>query len=341
MPVKLSYYYEMGRKMHPVGAAPKVWNYLKFRALPREVKTSVRAYTPQIASVIITKRCNLACEYCSAANMMNARGPIWRESEATVEKIKRIFANPLFSNCLLVDLLGGEPLLVEELEAIVAYLARRGHMVNFATNGLLLAGRIDGLKRAGISRINVSLYDTNRAVLDRDLPGINRIFPVHASRVLLRSELESNQDDILARARAVHGAGCRSLRFYIYRPMGVAPNSEEIIAEDLPAYVEFRKRVEAALPGFCLWPATIRKGAVEKRCPQLWQRISCDVSGTMGICCGTDQMLKGPHGNLFDGSPDAVWNHPTLVRMREQLKERGSEPPDICKTCNLLGDPGW
>jgi hypothetical protein len=203
-----------------------------------------------------------------------------------------------------------------------------------------LAGRVEGLKRAGISRINVSLYDTNRAVLERDLSGINRIFPVHTSRVLLRSELVSHQDEILERARAVHGAGCRSLRFYVYRPMGAAPNAEEIIDEELPAYVEFRKRLEAALPGFCLWPVALRK-PVEKRCPQLWQRISCDVSGTMGVCCGTDQMLKGPHGNLFDGQPDDVWNHPVLVKMREQLRDPGSEPPDICKTCNLLGDPGW
>jgi hypothetical protein len=343
MSAKLSYYYEMGRKMHSLGAAPKVWNYLKYRVHSRETTTTVRAYTPQIASVIVTKRCNLACEYCSAANMMNARGPVWRDSEATLEKIKRIFSNPLFSNCLLVDLLGGEPLLVEELEAIVGYLVQRGHMVNMATNGLLLAGRVAGLKRAGITRINVSLYDTNRATLERDLPVINRILQVHASLVLLRSELANNPNELLERARAAQGAGCRSLRFYVYRPMGVAPNPEEIIGEDLPAYVEFRRRVEAALPGFCLWPAAIRKGrkGVDKRCPQLWQRISCDVSGTMGICCGTDQMLNGPHSNLFNGQPDDVWNHPTLVRMREQLRDPGSEPPDICKTCNLLGDPGW
>ena len=341
MPTRLSYYYEMGRRIHPLGAAPKAWNYLKYRALPKQATTSVRAYAPQIASVIVTKRCNLACEYCSAANMMNARGPVWRDSEATLEKIERIFSNPLFSRCLLVDLLGGEPLLVRELEAIVAFLVRRGHMVNFATNGLLLAGRIDGLKRAGITRINVSLYDTNRAVLARELPGINRIFPVHTSMVLLRSELERDEEAILARARAVHEAGCRSLRFYVYRPMGAAPDPREIIDDELPAYAAFRERVEAALPGFCLWPAAVAGGAVEKRCPQLWQRISCDVSGTMGICCGTDRMLTGPHGQLFDSEPDEVCNHPTLSRMREQLLDGGSEPPEICKTCNLLGDPGW
>ena len=327
--------------MHPLGAAPKVWNYLKYRSLPREARTAVGRYAPQIASVIVTKRCDLACEYCSAANMMNARGPVWRESEATIEKIERIFANPLFANCLLVDLLGGEPLLVDDLEAIVAYLAKHGHLVNMATNGLLLAGRIAGLKRAEITRINVSLYDANRAVLERDLPAINRIFPVHASLVLLRSEVEGNQDALLGTARAVHRAGCRGLRFYVYRPMGVDPKPEEVIDECLPAYVEFRRRMDDALPGFCLWPALVRKGAVQKRCPQLWQRVGCDVSGTMGICCGTDRMLRGPNSNLFDGEPDSVFNHPTLLAMREQLLRPGSDPPDICKTCNLLGDPGW
>jgi hypothetical protein len=341
MPSKLSYYYEMGLRLRPLAAAPKVWNYAKYRYLPRRTRTSIRQYTPQIASVMITKRCNLACAYCSAANVMNARGPVWRDSEATLEKIQRIFANPLFANCLLVDLLGGEPLLVEDLEAIVAYLSARGHMVNFATNGLLLAKRIEGLKRAGISRINISLYDTNRAVLERDLPAINRVFPVHTSLVLLRGEVEANQDVLLERARAVHRAGCRSLRLYVYRPMGADPKPEETIDESLLAYVEFRRRMDSALPGFCLWPAAPGKGTVEKRCPQLWQRVSCDVAGTMGICCGTDQMLHGPHSNLFDGEPDAVFNHPTLVRMREQLLAPGREPPDICKTCNLLGEPGW
>jgi hypothetical protein len=61
----------------------------------------------------------------------------------------------------------------------------------------------------------------------------------------------------------------------------------------------------------------------------------------MGICCGTDRMLDGHNGNLFGGEPDSVFNHPTLVAMREQPLSPGAEPPDICKTCNLLGEPGW
>src|SRR5271157_4612974 len=113
MPPKLPYYLEMGRKLRPFGSAPKVWNYLRYRWLGREAMTSIRRFTPQIASVMLTKRCNLDCEYCNAGNLINQKGINWRESEATLEKIQRIFANPLFGNCLLVDLSGGEPLLVD------------------------------------------------------------------------------------------------------------------------------------------------------------------------------------------------------------------------------------
>lgn len=338
---KVSYYGEMLRKTQLLPAASKAWNYVKYRALPRRAIISVRSSGPQIASLWVTLRCNLKCGYCAGGEFINKEGSKWRESEATLEKVQRIFANPLFGNCLLVDLQGGEPLLVEDLDRIVAYLARRGHILNTSTNGMLLAERIADLKRAGISRINVSLYEANRAVIERDLEKINRVFPVHTSIVLLRSQVEKDPEGIVATARFLRGAGCRSLRFWIYRPVGTDPRPEEIIDETLPAYLAFRRRADTALPGFCLWPAAYQSGPVRKLCPQPWQRIGCDASGNLAICCGTDLMLKGPNSNLFDGLPDSVFNHPTLVALRENLLDPTAPPADICRSCNLLGEPGW
>ena len=292
MTSRLSYYYEMGRHVHPWRAAPRVWNYLKYRGLARKAKTSLHRYAPQIAHVMATRRCNLDCGYCNAGNFVSSKGTDWREGEATLGKIKRIFASPLFANCLLVDFGWGEPLLVDDFESIVSYLAQRGSIVNISTNGLLLAKRIAGLKRAGISRINVSLYDANRQVIERDISQINQIFPVHMSVVLLRSGVERDQDEIIRTARFVRESGCRSLRFWIYRPMGVDPRPEEIIDDAVAAFIEFRRRMEEALPGFCLWPTPVRTKGFKKLCPQLWQRISCDVLGNVGICCGTDMMLQ-------------------------------------------------
>jgi hypothetical protein len=265
----------------------------------------------------------------------------WRDYEATLEKVQRIFENPLFADCILVDLQGGEPLLVDELDRIVAYLSRRGHLINTSTNGVLLSERIADLKRAGISRINVSIYEANRAALERDLHGINRIFPVHVSYVLLRSQVEQKPEAIIETTRFARDAGCQSMRFWMYRPMGTAPDKGEIITDDNPAYMELKRRMESEFPGFCLWPAPVKVGKVKKLCPQLWQRIGCNALGNVGICCGIEDTLQGLNSNLFEGSPDVVFNHPTLVGMREKLLDPASEPPEICKTCNLLGEPGW
>ena len=341
MASKLSYYYEMGRRTNSWRVLPKLWNYTKYRFLRRQALASVRRYSPQIASLLLTMRCNLNCGYCNAAKILKEGREKGQEDDADLEKVKRIFNNPLFARCLLVDLLGGEPLLVKDVDKIVAYLAGRGHIINTSTNGLLLAQRVVDLKRAGISRINVSLYEANRSVMERDLVKINKIFPVHMSVVLLRSEIENHPEKLLDTARFVSEAGCRSLRFWIYRPMGINPRPEEIISDTHPAYIEFRRKIDEALPGFCLWPSAVQTGKVKKLCPQLWQRVGCDMAGNMAICCGTDTMLPKPDNNLFDGESDVIFNHPLLVKMRGQLLDPESPPPEVCRGCNLLGESGW
>jgi hypothetical protein len=338
---KFLYYYEMCRRVRFLSATPKIWNYIKFRFLMRKAVMSMRRYTPQIAALWVTKRCNLDCAYCSVGRILKRGKDSYSEDDINLEKVKHIFANPLFANCLLVDLLGGEPLLVKDLESIVAHLSKHGHLTNVSTNGLLLADRIADLKSAGLSRINISLYDKNRLVLERNLAKINRVFPVDTSMVLLRGELEKQRDKLFDTVRFVHDAGCRSIRFFIYRAVGLNPQPEEIIGDGHPGYIDFRRCLDEEFPRFCLWPAVIPAGEVKKLCPQLWQRITCDSRGNMPICCGTDMVLQGPHSNLFNSDPGLVINHPTLVAMRKQLLDRECEPPVICKTCNLLGDSGW
>lgn len=338
---RISYYAHMLGRVRLARASPKVWNYCKFRLFGRRPVVRLSEYSPQIAGLLITRRCNLHCGYCSVGKESRREEGGWQEGEGDVEKVRRIMANPLFRKCLLVDLLGGEPLLVGALGDIVGELAERGHLTNISTNGLLLAERIGELKGAGVTRINVSVYDSNREVLTRDLRKINRLFPVHASMVLLRSQIESRPERVIETAQFIKREGCRSLRFWMYRPMGLSPRSEEIIIESNLAYGEFRRRIEEALPGFCLWPATVKVGRGRKRCPQLWQRITCDMSGNVFICCGVDEPLSGGNHVLFRSEPEDIYNHPVVVRMRERLLDPDGDPPEVCRTCNLLDEPGW
>ena len=334
-------YVAMMRHIRPLKATPKVWNYLKYRALRRRSRTSVARYTPQIASLLLTKRCNMTCDFCNVASFLYDKSTKWPVLEGDLTKVKRIFANPLFKNCLLVDILGGEPMLVKELEEIVGWLTSEGYLTNVTTNGINLVKRIEGLKKAGVTRISVSIYEDNRAALERDLPAINRVFRVHTSMILFRDEVETRADELVERVKFIKDSGCLDVRFWMYRPIGETANPDNLVYEDSAAFTAFKRQINEAIPGFCVWPAPKTSVPAKKRCPQLWQRVGVDMSGNLGICCGTDTLLSGPEGNIFEGAPDKVFNHPMMVDVRKKLLDPDSEPPDICTHCNLLADPGW
>jgi cyclic pyranopterin phosphate synthase len=110
--------------------------------------------------VSVTDRCNLRCVYCMPPEGVPWRphGEILRYEE--VETVVRAAASLGISK---VRLTGGEPLLRLGIVNLVAMIARIPGIDDLAmtTNGTLLARYAEGLKAAGLHRVNVSL-DTLR-----------------------------------------------------------------------------------------------------------------------------------------------------------------------------------
>src|SRR5437879_4295830 len=108
----------------------------------------------------VTDRCNLRCQYC-----MPEEEYVWlpRESILRFEEVARLAAIFARLGARKVRLTGGEPLLRQDLETLVELLSATPGVDDLAltTNGVLLEGQVEGLKRAGLKRITVSL-DTLR-----------------------------------------------------------------------------------------------------------------------------------------------------------------------------------
>jgi len=110
--------------------------------------------------VSVTDRCNIRCRYCMPEDEY-----VWlpRDSILSFEEIDR--AVGIFCGLGLnkVRLTGGEPLLRQELEHLIARLNRRSELEDLAitTNGVLLARAAERLRGAGLRRVTVSL-DTLR-----------------------------------------------------------------------------------------------------------------------------------------------------------------------------------
>ncbi|MDO4918666.1 GTP 3',8-cyclase MoaA [Kocuria sp.] len=107
--------------------------------------------------ISLTDKCNLRCTYC-----MPAEGMQWlpRESLLSVAEIVRLARIAVTDfGVREVRLTGGEPLIRPDLEELVSELSTRlpGIPVSMTSNGIGLAARAQGLKDAGMTRVNISL----------------------------------------------------------------------------------------------------------------------------------------------------------------------------------------
>ena len=110
--------------------------------------------------ISVTDRCNMRCRYC-----MPEDNYVWlpRDSILSFEEIDRLVGIFARLGVHKVRLTGGEPLLRQGLETLVAMLRRRAGIDDLAltTNGILLARHVRALGQAGLGRVTVSL-DTLR-----------------------------------------------------------------------------------------------------------------------------------------------------------------------------------
>jgi len=143
--------------------------------------------------VSLTDRCNLRCTYC-----MPAEGLDWMSSDQllTVDELTRLLGIAVTRlGVTRVRFTGGEPLLAKRLEEVIAATAALHPRpeITLTTNGIGLHRRAEGLKRAGLDRINVSL-DT----VDAE----------HFAHITRRDRLA----DVLAGLAAAHRVGLRPVK---------------------------------------------------------------------------------------------------------------------------------
>jgi cyclic pyranopterin phosphate synthase len=145
--------------------------------------------------VSVTDRCNIRCFYCMPDE--NVRF-LPRRDILTFEEIERFVGVAARLGVKKVRLTGGEPLVRAELPELVRRLATIPDIDDIAltTNGILLAENAEALKRAGLTRINISLdaltEETFRKIarregLDRVLAGIEAARHVGFKKIRLNA----------------------------------------------------------------------------------------------------------------------------------------------------------
>jgi len=106
----------------------------------------------------VTDRCDLRCVYCMTDTMTF----VARRELLTLEELDRLASAFVARGVSKIRITGGEPLVRKGVMGLFAALGR--HLATGAlreltltTNGTLLADHAEGLARAGVKRVNVSL----------------------------------------------------------------------------------------------------------------------------------------------------------------------------------------
>ena len=109
--------------------------------------------------ISITDRCNLRCRYCMPD------GIEWRPMSEilTLEEIHETVKAASGLGIRKIKVTGGEPLVRKGCSALVEMLKSVPGIeeVTLTTNGILLAAQLDGLLKAGVDGINISLDTVN------------------------------------------------------------------------------------------------------------------------------------------------------------------------------------
>jgi MoaA/NifB/PqqE/SkfB family radical SAM enzyme len=118
------------------------------------------ARIPVRVSLLVTKYCNLECFYCYAEDVLNVK----EIPEFTLKELKKLIDEIYDSGCRWVNILGGEPLIRNDIEEIIDYLHDKGMFIELTTNGYFVKKRIEALKK--LDHLAISL-DGNKDSNDK------------------------------------------------------------------------------------------------------------------------------------------------------------------------------
>jgi PqqA peptide cyclase len=110
----------------------------------------------------LTYRCPLHCVFCYNPVDFSRTG-----TELTTAEWLRVLAEARALGAVQLGLSGGEPLVRDDVETIVAAAHELGFYINLITSGVgLNETRLEALKRAGLDHIQLSFQDSTRQMND-------------------------------------------------------------------------------------------------------------------------------------------------------------------------------
>lgn len=177
--------------------------------------------------ISVTDRCNLRCQYCMPPEGIQLKKKDELLSFEEIIRVARVF---VASGIEKIRITGGEPLVRKSLEELVAELAKLPGLkhLSMTTNAVLLAGKAEVLRKAGLQSLNISIDSlhaerfkeiTLRDDFTRVMAGIEAaqeagFHPIKLNVVVMKGK---NHDEVMDFVRFIYPRNL-NVRFIEYMP---------------------------------------------------------------------------------------------------------------------------
>ena len=261
----------------------------------------------------LTDKCNLRCFYCMPKSFTDFEQP---ENWLNFDEIERVIKAFTELGVARVRLTGGEPLVRKNIAALSQRLTALPGLsdLSLSTNATLLDRQADDLKKAGISRINVSLDslkpETFKRITGGELqPVLDGLMaakaaglsPIKINMVAMKGINEDEFEDMVAFCLK-HDF---TLRFIETMPMGATSDDANDHYLDLQTVKKRLSKSFDLIPGVMpgggparymqLKNTELRIGfitPISQHFCETCNRVRLSVDGTLYLCLGQDDKVE-------------------------------------------------
>lgn len=260
--------------------------------------------------ISVTDRCNFRCTYCMPEEIFGERYRFLpRQQVLTFEEITRLTRIIVRLGAVKLRLTGGEPLVRQDLEKLVAQLAEIEGVEDMAmtTNAVLLPGKVEALRDAGLKRLTISLdslddevfqhMNGGKATVDQVLAGIEAAEQAGFGPLKINAVVQKGVNDhtVVDLARWAKERG-HIVRFIEYMDVGNQNNWK--LDEVLPSK-ELIERINAEMPLEPVDPNYYGEVAERYNYSDGQGEVGVISSVTSPFCGACTRLRLSPEGRIF------------------------------------------
>lgn len=293
----------------------------------------------------LTYRCPLQCPYCS-----NPLDYALHNQELSTQEWFNVFDQARQMGTVQLGFSGGEPLVRQDLEELVAYAHQKGFYTNLITSGMgLNEARIAGLKQAGLQHIQIS-FQASDPVVNNALAGSKHAFqqkydmsrlvkqygyPMVLNFVIHRHNIDQI-DQIIElclelEADTVELAICQFYGWAYENRQGLLPTKEQLVRAERITN-EYRQKIqEQNIKCKLIFVVPDYYEERPKACMDGWGKIFLTVSpdGT-ALPCHAARQLPIQFPNVKESQLSEIWYDSLSFN-----EFRGDDwMPDMCQSCS-------